>query len=253
MVSVPAALIDPYNRRARFQPVIWSLLPILVSLVILIPEFQELWSTIGWLAICGGGTTFLVQLGRDRGKALEPMLYQLWGGKPSVAMLRHRDGRLPIAAKVRYRDFLQRTVPGLQLASTDDERKFPEQADDGYESATSWLLGQTRDRERFGLLFQENINYGFRRNLWGLKPFALTSGPVAIAMVWALKSDAWIMETAAASTVIDVPGWTCIATALAHIFVLLFMVRKDWVRIAADAYAEQLLACCDILQGQKHS
>ena len=154
MLSALRALLDPYSRRARFQPVVWSLFPILVVVVLLIPEFHGFWNTTGWLLVCVGGPTLLAQLGRDRGKALEPVLYQLWDGKPSVAMLRHRDRRLPMATKSRYRNFLQQTVPGLRLASADDEKKHPEQADDGYEGATSWLLAQTRDRDGFGLLFK---------------------------------------------------------------------------------------------------
>ncbi len=253
MFSALAALLDPYNRRARFQPVIWSLLPILVAFVLLIPEFQGLWSTIAWLVVCGGGATFLTQLGRGRGKALEPMLYRLWDGKPSVAMLRHQDNRLSMATKARYRNFLQRTVPGLRLASPDEEKKYPAQADDGYEGATSWLLSQTRDHERFGLLFQENINYGFRRNIWGLKPWALASGPVAIAMVLAFESDAWSSGAVATLSTINLAGWICIATAVTHILVFAFLIRSDWVRMAADAYALQLLASCDILETRRQS
>ena len=68
MLSVLRALLDPYSRRARFQPVVWSLFPILVVVVVLlIPEFHGFWNTTGWLLVCGGGPTLLAQLGRDRG------------------------------------------------------------------------------------------------------------------------------------------------------------------------------------------
>ena len=191
----------------------------------------------------------MAQLGRDRGKALEPVLYQLWDGKPSVAMLRHRDRRLPMATKSRYRDFLQRAVPGLRLASVDDEKKHPEQADDGYEGATSWLLAQTRDRDEFGLLFEENISYGFRRNMWGLRPLALVSGPVAVAIVLGFESNAFAMGPVATLTLttVGIRGWVGMATGISHVLVFVFVIRTDWVRVAADAYARQLLASCDVL------
>ncbi len=246
-------LLDPYTRKARLEPVLWSLLPIFVLFVLLTPEFQTPWTVAGWLVIGCGGATFLSQVGRGRGKKLQPVLFRLWGGKPSVAMLRHRDTRLPTATKTRYRDFLARTVPGLQLASPDDESKSPEQADDGYESATSWLLTQTRDREKFGLLFQENINYGFRRNVWGLKPWALTSGPIAMAFVWAFKYDVWTGEIVTTLSIIDLPVSICVAAAIVHLLVFVLIIRKGWVRVAADAYARQLLATCDVLEEQRHS
>ena len=107
-----------------------------------------------------------------RGKAREPQLFQAWGGKPSVAMLRHGDRRLSSSDKGRYRAFLERSVPGLKLASPRQEQRSREQADDGYQGATTWLLAQTRDRSKFELLFRENMNYGFRRNLWALRGWA---------------------------------------------------------------------------------
>lgn len=250
MSKLLTALLDPYSRRARFQPVVLSLLPILVSVVLLTPEFQPVWTEAGWLLVCCGGPTLLTQLGRGRGKTLEPALYRRWGGKPSVAMLRHRDTRLPNSTKARYRNFLEQTVPGLRLASPDDERLFPEQADDGYGGATSWLLSQTRDHEEFGLLFHENINYGFRRNIWGLKRWAFASGPAAIAMVLGLKSDAWTEGIVATLSAIDEPAWICVTTAITHILVFAFLIRRDWVRVAADAYALQLLASCDMLENR---
>ncbi len=43
-----------------------------------------------------------------------------------------------------------------------------------YDSATAYLRDTTRDRGRFPLVFQAMYDYGFRRNLWGLKPWGLT-------------------------------------------------------------------------------
>ena len=165
-------------------------------------------------------------------------------------MLRHRDTRLAASTKARYRDFLERTVPELRLASPEDEKLFPERADDGYEGATSWLLSQTRDHEKFSLLFQENINYGFRRNIWGLRRWAFASGPAAIAMVLGFKSDAWAGGVVATLWAIDVAGWICAAVAITHMLIFAVLIRRDWVRIAADAYALQLLASCDLFESR---
>ena len=56
MLSALGALLDPYSRRARFQPVIWSLFPILVVVVLLIPEFHGFcdYGPVGsWFAVEG--------------------------------------------------------------------------------------------------------------------------------------------------------------------------------------------------------
>ena len=190
---------------------------------------------------------FLTQVGRDRGKAKEPHLYRSWGGKPSVAMLRHSDTRLPEAAKSRYKSFLVRAVPELKLASAEDEQRDPELADDGYDGATYWLLSQTRDHDRFALLFQENISYGFRRNLWALKPWAFVAEAVAAAILVALALGSWTGEFATTIETIDA-GWSAsLVLIVLHCLFFLFKVRRSWVRQVADAYAVRLLAACDVL------
>lgn len=247
MFNLETLISDPYNRKARLQPALLTLLPILVASVLLVPEIQSSWgAAVGAVVYCGGAM-WLTQLGRDRGKALEPMLFKAWDGKPSVAMLRHRDSYLSKATRERYRAFLGRRVPDLKLASPEDEERSPTDADDGYESATAWLLAQTRDRERFRLIFEENINYGFRRNIWALKPLALVADGLVITVILTtvvVFSTDGIVSTLQA---IDNATWAAALLTLAHMLVFVVVVRRDWVRATADAYAQQLLAACDTL------
>ena len=189
----------------------------------------------------------MTHIGRDRGKALEPTLFKAWDGTPSVAMLRHRDSRLAGPTKERYRAFLTGAVPGMELASSDEEEKCPTLADDGYMSATSWLLAQTRDRGRFGLLFQENINYGFRRNIWALKRPAIVVDVIVFSAVLTIESEFWIATMSVMSLATDIPSVMCVALIVTHILVFLFIIRPNWVRVPAEAYAQQLLAACDVL------
>lgn len=45
-------------------------------------------------------------------------------------------------------------------------------------------------RQGFDLIFKENVNYGFRRNLWGMKPVEIVVAIVSVvaAMVPAVMS-----------------------------------------------------------------
>ena len=88
MSDILNTLFDPYDRKARLGPALLCGLPFVVSIVLLVPDLGALWATVGGILLYGGGATFLVQIGRDRGKALEPELFRSWGGKPSVAILR---------------------------------------------------------------------------------------------------------------------------------------------------------------------
>lgn len=239
---------DRYELKARLLPGILGLSSIILPLIFLLdPLISQFGATSASAAILTLFCGILVLLNgvlRDRGKAIEVRLFRSWGGKPSLAMLRHRDHRLNLHAKTRYRAFIERTVPNLKLATPEEERKDPCSADDGYETATLWLLAQTGDHKRFGLLFQENINYGFRRSMLAVKPWALAADAamiiaITIAEFWAgirihfLLVDAWT--------------WAAISFAIFHMITFLFLINASWVRSSAEIYARRLLAACDIL------
>lgn len=239
---------DKYELNARLLPGLLGLFPIIITLIFLlhplISQFETTSASAAILTLFCGVLILFNGVLRDRGKAIEVRLFRSWGGKPSLAMLRHRDHRLNLHAKTRYRAFIERTIPNLKLATPEEEYKDLCSADDGYETATLWLLAQTGDHERFGLLFQENINYGFRRSMLAVKPWALaadTAMIIAIVVVefWAgiqvhfLPVDAWT--------------WAAISFAIFHMIMFLFLINASWVRSSAETYARRLLAACDLL------
>lgn len=251
MSGILAFFVNPYDRKARLHPALLTALPILSSIVLLIPEFGTILASVGGLFLYCGATTFLAQVVRDRGKRLEPSLYRSWGGKPSVVMLRHSDTRIDPTTKERYRSFLNSVVPNLRLASEDEERKCPKKADKGYESATSWLRACARKREHFDLLFKENINYGFRRNIWALKPWAFIFDAAAILLIAILNFDSWTYKNGIAVQPIAMQNWVCITVTIIHVLIFAFILREKWIRTAAEAYARQLLAVCDTLEFER--
>ena len=240
--------LDRYDRKARLRPALLSALPLVTSCVLLVPELGAIWGLVGVAVVYSGGATLLIQIGRDLGRALEERLYRLWGGKPSMAMLRYRDNRLSELTKDRYRSFLSSAVPGLELASRLDEEADPELADAGYDSASCWLLEQTRDPEKFGLLLGENINYGFRRNLLALKPIALGIDVAAGVFVIGMAVASWTGEVGSTASALSPEWWTGAVIVAAHSLVFLSYIRVDWVGRAAETYAQRLLGACDALE-----
>ena len=156
MLNFLSILFNPYGRTAWLQPIMWTLLPVVVAGILLIPWLQTTWKAVFSAAASCGLLTLVMHVGRHTGKKAQDDLFAMWDGKPSAAMLRHRDTRIRQITKDRYRSFLERSVPMLKLASPEEESADADRAEDGYESATSWLLAQTRDRGRFGLLLAEN-------------------------------------------------------------------------------------------------
>jgi hypothetical protein len=157
-------------------------------------------------------------------------------------MLRRNDLRLNVNTRARYHKRLSEMLPETSLPSADQERENPADADVAYASCGDYLLSKTRDKERFQLLFQENVSYGFRRNLWAMKPVG-----IAISIL-SLVALGFVSRVEARSN--SVP-WFAKLTAIAIVALLLtwWVVRitPSWVKIVADAYALRLLASIDEL------
>src|SRR5690348_12400312 len=80
--------LDAYSFPARVVPVLVVLLPLLVLLggAIVAGTARAIGSTLV-LAVL---TSVAAQIGRDRGKRLEPGLWKSWGGSPTIRRLRYR-------------------------------------------------------------------------------------------------------------------------------------------------------------------
>lgn len=135
---------------------------------------------------------------------------------------------------------MRERVPGLQLPSAEEERANPSVADAAYDAAVQWLLAQTSDREKHYLIHAENINYGFRRNLWALRPIGLVFSISASLLNGASVVYLYLLGR-------DVPLQALGATALSLVLAIFWasVASPSWVRIAAVAYARALLHYCD--------
>lgn len=234
---------DSYTWKARVLPVFVVLLPVGLVASLWFPNFVFVERLVGALAAPFGLAMLLSQIGRDFGYRKQPVLWTRWGGPPTTQQLRHRtENSNPVLLK-RYHDRLSLLRPDLSLPSTAEETHDPAQADHVYAACVQFLISQTRDRTQFPLLFKENVNYGFRRNLWGLKPFGIT---LTSACLIASILHAWLLRGSAA----DLSGELLVSVAVSFVLVLFWTlwVTQNWVRIPAEAYAARLLECCEQLE-----
>ncbi len=234
-----STMLDAYTIRARLWPALLVALPLGLTTLALLPGSFQGWDALWSLIVFSGGTALLAEIGRDYGKKKELRLFQLWGGKPTTRMLRHRDTP-DITALMHQHRQLEQLIPGLKLPTPEDEKTKPLEADQVYEKCIEFLRVQTRDRKKFPLVFEENCNYGFRRNLWGMRPLGIVISIlsfVAIGMAITLnyfvnKLPPSPMEIACGSiSLLLVLGW-----------IILFTPK--WVRVPAEAYAQRLLESC---------
>lgn len=249
-MSKPLPLVlDQYDRGARLYPALIAMLPALVAGAVMVPHFfgkDALTLLLSLVSTCGL-LVFVAHVARDAGKAKEPGWFLAAGGKPSIAMLRHRDRRVLGPDKAHHHRFLAERVPGLCLPSAEQEAEDPAGADEAYGRAVNWLLEQTRDKARFGLLFRRNLEYGFRRNLTALRNLAIALDVVLVCGLVAtmvLTGGGVIPERFALPA--SGAGLT-LGVALLHAALALTILRPAWVARASEDYSSQLLAACDAL------
>lgn len=238
-------LLDPYERKARLFPALLALSPALFAFVLIYGAAGSVFSGLMALAFSCGLLYFLSNVSRDLGKRKEDALFKKWGGKPSTQLLRHRDQTIDRITKERYHNALSHKI-GRKMPTPEEELANPSSADDVYRSAVIWLLSQTRDTKRFGLIFNENMAYGFQRNALGLKPAGIAISVLVIFFV-AVKYKILTMhgiDILAARNASDVAS---ISLGVATIMLLswLFFFTESSLRRTANTYAEALLKSCD--------
>ena len=174
-----ADLFDSYARQARLFPGRLTVFPPLTVVLAWFPMLllSNLGTALLTLATSCGLLYALGSLARTLGKNVEARLLKEWGGWPTTINLRF-SGPLERPTLTCYHGFLGRNVPGLTMPSEDEERANPGAADGVYASAVKWLKEETR--KGFPRVDKENAQYGFRRNLRGMKPIGILSCVAAV-------------------------------------------------------------------------
>ena len=233
--------LDPYSVRARFFPALLAVIPALAALAMLIN-----WRDLGLTGIL---VTLAIpvlvyaaaDVARRLGKRIEEKIHAEIGGKPSVAILRHRDLTLDANSKARYLAFLAKKV-GRPAPSSQDEIVDPPGADRYYDSCGTWLRENTRNTKKFPVLFMENVTYGFRRNLYGLRwPALALNTLVAAGCLVALAFKAHLeLDPKLVAKIVAV-----LVFSMVHAAYMLWGVTRTSVIDASRTYGRQLILSCE--------
>ncbi|GAC1406711.1 MAG: hypothetical protein NVSMB6_03310 [Burkholderiaceae bacterium] len=229
-------LFDAYSLRARLFPAIIAAAPALAALALLISwksfGLSNLVATLGLLVLLFA----IADLSRSRGKAIEGKLYAEHGGMPSITMFRRDDTTLDAGSKDRYREFLAGKL-GVAVPTVHEENTNQGTADAFYGQCDNWLRQNTRDTKKFSILFSENVTYGFRRNLLGVKMLALCLNVIIVVLcAFILWRTSWAIDTPMGNKTAVV-----LAVAAAHAAYMLLAVSHTAVWDAAKAYGRELI------------
>jgi hypothetical protein len=237
-------MFNMYSLKARVYPVVIIFIPIVVIGLIYSIEFGSVIHSLTSFGVVGALSYLLSQLGRDAGKRKEKELWEGWGGAPSTQILRWSDSRLDKHTKDRYHNKLRTLCATGIITDQVHEQTYPAAADEMYQFWINYLKTQTRDKAKFALLFSDNISYGFRRNLWGMKTFAICF--LILLMLGNFSYWAYTLKSVHLN-VMPIVLYYSEGALFTFLIVWMLMINRSWVRIPADSYAERLVEATEQL------
>ncbi|NJB74357.1 hypothetical protein [Thalassospira tepidiphila] len=235
-------IIDSYSFRARFLPAAIAIVPVVGFCFISLS-----WSDISVpeLGIMSASSVLLVtlsDLSRRLGRSVEKKIFAESGGRPNISVLRLDDITFDPLTKKRYRQFLSEQLNEAEPDGTQepDENGF-------LERCGHWLRERTRDKNRFHLIFEENVTYGFRRNLYGLKKISLL---ISLAVIVGGTYFAGFGSPFSGDGGRITHSVVVLISLMHAAYFAIFVTRKS-VLDASEAYARQLALSCETLMAER--
>ena len=229
------ALFDTYNLRARFSVAVLYALPFIVDAVLLVDISNILPVTVFTLALVALSQAAMGPI-RDIGKKKDIKINR-------AADLLAPESDLPLLTKRRYYRKLSASEPEFAPFATlldKPDQLSKEEISALCHTVIRWLRGKTRDSKTFKMLKEENINYGFRRNLYALRMPGIFFNLAALLVL--LYQEGFF--TNLCLRLIMVPQ------IFLHLVMLLYLwriVTEDFVNVASERYANALLDTIDLL------
>lgn len=231
--------LDDYDRATRLVPGLLIVLPIGLVLIGLGVRDSPLAAALAALAVTFGTPLLLAKHVRRRGRTMETRLKKKWGGLPTTVLLvPDQDGSINALCQQR-RNNLERIsgvkLPlGRNLSSSDEE---------SFEAAMRTLRAKTADHDAFKQVYAENKNYGFERNIKGIRAEGLIVSGISVVALATLAALSWDGRVVFDPWPLTVTG--CLA--LVMVFFWLAWPTSDRVRDAGIIYAERVLDAAERL------
>lgn len=233
-------MLDKYSIYARIYPATICALPPIIYFFSYYRDFYNNYIGIVAISISCGAIVIISQFVRSAGLSIQKKLLAVhWGKLPTTKCLRLRDETIDIHTKNRYHNFLKKNIEQwMPPNDIDEEQSNRDHFDNLYDSAVKWLIANSRDDK---LILTENMNYGFRRNLLGLKPYGIA---ICLITIFISIYNICVSVNLFHGNYID----DSLPSILINSLILLWWftkIKSEWVTESAYKYATALLATCD--------
>lgn len=225
-------LLDVYIIRARLSASIILLAPSVITVSLCFEEAFSVVTSSVFIMVLLAFTNYIPLLQR-----------RIYEGRMHFTnyasqFLRVNDDTIDSISKTRYYHVLSQIDPTFEpFTHPDDSEEFYRCCD----SAVVYLRNHTRGNL---LVYEENINYGFCKNLLANKFIGIILcvifGGIAAVYSWLKFRDL---------SVIPIQNYIALATNILLLFFWIFGITKQTLKSAAVRYAKTLLSAIDSLEG----
>lgn len=223
------------------MPALLTVLPLAVTAYVWKPGSLLDWNSLGALIAAFGGTMLLAFIARDLGKGAEDRLYKKWSGRPTELLLMH-SGTMDPALRARRHVALASLFPDMPIPTATEETADRDAAYKRFSAITTLVISLCRKNPKdYPLVFEENCNYGFRRNMFGLKPIGL-----AISAITSIALGLLLFGAFSTHQEVPVISIAFEAVNVSMLLVWIFWVNEAMVRRGADVYACRLFEAIDL-------
>lgn len=228
-------VIDTFQYRSRMQPALLCILPISLTIAVVFGVSKNGVSGVIAFATSLGVTYFISMMVRDRGRRLEPGLWTAWGGAPTTQLLRGQGDESAAVQRRRWA-LMRNLLPDLESTFGEGPPN-----DDDIAIYVARLRELTRNVDNYRLVMLENAAYGFRRNLYGLRPVGvlLTGIAVIIALVSVFVDHNQTVHVEVLVIVLFID--------LVSLIIWIAVVSRRWVREQGFNYARTLLSAAETI------
>lgn len=225
------ALSDRYERKARLLPGLLVAAGPALTAGALLHELSV------WYAAAGAavGVEFLAAIvlghyARARGRALEDSLWASWGGPPTTRWLRPNDTSSSDQQKSKWRGAIKR-LTGMTVPASVPEGGTDASVDQAIAEATRQLRYVLRNKQNAAILQSHNEDYGFARNLYGVR------------FIWVALA-ALCVAACGVAFALGMKPYAALAISVATLALscLVACELPKYVHRCADRYAESLFA-----------
>lgn len=230
-------LFDRYDIRTRICAFIFVLSPFLLDAYILVDAIRNFSSTviISVVLIAGSGlaTCWMRYMGNTVKQ--DDLIAEYLTPNSTV---------IDANTKARYHAKLAEREPKFADLSSDDPQVCQAIAKD----ISSWLKEKTRDK-KYSLIHEENLNYGFIRNLYAMKTVFLGCFSVyTFFLLGLLIFSNWELTPKDYFATIPAEHVTCMILHVTFYLIWIFGITMKILNFAAKKYALAVIRAIDTLQ-----